>query len=167
MVRRENARATSLISRLREQYPAVQLQLLDESTASGKLNSAISQANLIVAATSSQEALFKSADVRPGTRIILIGSYKPHMREVDDDLIRRSTRIVVDSKKACLQEAGELISAGVKEEDLEELGAVRGTERTGEDIVIFKSVSMYGDVCADHSGWSRSARCGDSEFSPG
>jgi ornithine cyclodeaminase len=71
------------------------------------------------------------------------------MRDVDDDLIKRGGVIVVDSKEACLKEAGELIRAGLGSDDLVELGAVLGPDgedlrsRVGStgDVTIFKSVS--------------------------
>jgi len=68
------------------------------------------------------------------------------MRDVGDDLIRRGGVIIVDSKEACLKEAGELISAGLQSEDMVELGTVLGKEgedlRIVGDVTIFKSVSL-------------------------
>lgn len=50
--------------------------------------------------------------------ILLIGSYKPHMYELDLDWIRehytgKTTKILVDTKAGTLAEAGELIQGGV------------------------------------------------------
>jgi len=72
------------------------------------------------------------------------------MRDVDNELIRRGGVIIVDSKEACLKEAGEIISAGLQSEDMVELGTVLGKQgedlRTVGDVTIFKSVS-----CASYS----------------
>ncbi|KAI9635539.1 uncharacterized protein MKK02DRAFT_44229 [Dioszegia hungarica] len=149
VVRSKNERAVGLVRRLEAEHPAITLYLRSADSADTSPSSALSDllftAQVIVAATSSQKALFPTSSVRPGTRVILIGSYKPHMREVEDSLLRRASRVVVDSKKACLQEAGELISAGITEEDLEELGSMREggkPVRSREDIVLFKSVGL-------------------------
>jgi ornithine cyclodeaminase len=149
VVRSKNERAVGLVRRLEAEHPTIVLHLWPsdgaDMSSSTELSDLLSTAQVIVAATSSQKALFPTSSVRPGTRVILIGSYKPHMREVEDSLLRRGSRVVVDSKKACLQEAGELISAGMTEEDLEELGSIREdgkAVRSGEDVVLFKSVSF-------------------------
>lgn len=156
VIRRMSARADSLVSRIQAEHPHSNAQLLvsqppalqspaARTPMSDHLDGVIRQAQVIVTATSSQQALFDSAPVSAGTRVILIGSYKTHMREVDDALVRRAERIVVDSKKACLQEAGELIAAGLGEGDLEELGSGQAGETGPEDIILFKSVG-----CSEH-----------------
>jgi len=68
------------------------------------------------------------------------------MRDVDNELIKRGGVIIVDSKEACLKEAGEIIGAGLQSEDMVELGAILGKQgedlRTNlGDVTIFKSVS--------------------------
>jgi len=81
------------------------------------------------------------------------------MHEIDTDLVKRAGKIVVDSREACLAEAGELIDAGLRPSDLTELGelvhfadpAVRSwtpqselvdAVRTAGDVTIFKSVGV-------------------------
>lgn len=45
------------------------------------------------------------------------------MHEIDDTLLLRATpKLLVDSRSACLVEAGEVISAGLRPEDMSELG---------------------------------------------
>ena len=117
-------------------------------------------ANIIVTVTPSTEALFPSSVVSPGTRLVLVGSYTPKMREVDDDLVRRAGNIVVDSAEACGIEAGELISAGIGHDQLIEIGTLvsdsekASTVGKGGDVVLFKSVSRPGIArcTADKSG---------------
>jgi ornithine cyclodeaminase/alanine dehydrogenase-like protein (mu-crystallin family) len=116
--------------------------------APSSVSQAVHNANIIVCATPSTEPLFNSVDVTSQTRIILIGSYKPHMREVDDELIRRAGLVVVDSAEACLAESGELIRSKKRDEDLVELGELVDDEELRDkvvksgDIVLFKSVSV-------------------------
>jgi len=79
------------------------------------------------------------------------------MLEVDTDVIRRAGKIAVDSKAACLVEAGELIRAGIDETGLVELGELARIDENGNilkdetkcasvmaggDITIFKSVGV-------------------------
>jgi ornithine cyclodeaminase/alanine dehydrogenase-like protein (mu-crystallin family) len=40
------------------------------------------------------------------------------MHEVDEDLVRRARKVVVNSKAACVVEAGELIKAGIREDGI-------------------------------------------------
>ena len=55
--------------------------------------------------------------------ISLIGSYKPHMIELDLDFINKfysgqETKVIVDSKSHCLAESGELIQGKISEPQL-------------------------------------------------
>ncbi|KFY25614.1 hypothetical protein V493_04557 [Pseudogymnoascus sp. VKM F-4281 (FW-2241)] len=61
----------------------------------------------------------------------LIGSYKPHMKEVDSRTVRSGDLLCVDDKEACLEESGELIGAKVTKEELVEIGALLSKD-TGE-----------------------------------
>ncbi|RLL97469.1 hypothetical protein CFD26_105665 [Aspergillus turcosus] len=79
--------------------------------------------------------------------ISLIGSYKPHMMEIDSETVHSGGKIFVDSKEACLEEAGELVHAGVKKDGLIEIGEVfaahcHPVEMTGGQNIIFKCVGM-------------------------
>lgn len=98
------------------------------------------------------------------------------MLEVDTDLIRRAGKIAVDSKAACLIEAGELILAGLDETDMVELGELVSTDHNGivvtdekkcadiksaGDITIFKSVGIgLQDVAIANLVVSRAVRMG-------
>ncbi|CCM03049.1 uncharacterized protein FIBRA_05168 [Fibroporia radiculosa] len=163
--RARNSRLLNLVSALEKEYPLV---CFDTGTLLGQpedteahLQSAIEQADIIVTATSSTRSLFPSAYVRPGTHLCLIGSYTPNMHEIDSELVRRAGKIVVDSRDACMTEAGELISAGLGPSDLIELGELVQFEgsladdapwlprdaliqqvRDSGDITIFKSVGV-------------------------
>lgn len=149
-VRSANDRAKALAETLSTTFPGVSVELV-KTTENGQktdLSAQVGSADIIVTVTSSTEALFPSEHVTAGTRLILIGSYTPKMREVDDALILRAGVIAVDSKEACGHEAGELLSAGIGADKLVELGALVAAEdaRTsvgkGGDVVVFKSVSL-------------------------
>lgn len=131
----------------------------------------LEKADVIVTATPSTESLFPSSAIpsredsysggnddknndkkRNKTAIILIGSYKPHMREIDADLVNRALRcggkITCDSREACLTEAGEL--QDVRPDQTVELGEILNQQdgRTesvrpeGGEVNIYKSVGI-------------------------
>lgn len=109
---------------------------------------ALRDADLIVTATTSAEPVFDGRDVQAGAHINAIGSFRPDMQEIDAGTVARA-RVVVDSRKAALEEAGDLIvplrSGAVDEPRISaELGEiVRGSSppgRAGCEISLFKSV---------------------------
>lgn len=154
VVRKATERVQRLIERLQSEHPLISVQSVvsfdldfsdPSSSDSESLRQAVSQAQIIITATSSTTPLFPCSYVSPGTRLILIGSYKPHMHEVDTDLVRRSGTLVVDSVKACMKEAGEIISAGLGPVNMRELGTLEGEGADvggNDDVVLFKSVSL-------------------------
>ncbi|KZT18779.1 NAD(P)-binding protein [Neolentinus lepideus HHB14362 ss-1] len=153
--RTSNPRLTSLMSTLKDEFPTVTFAAPTGDTTAVEL--AVKSANVIVTATSSSVPLFPSDWVSSGTHIVLVGSYKPTMHEVPTALMRRAGRVVVDSRSACLQEAGELIDAEIPEEELVELGELVDVKKNDEwaakqdlvdeikgrgDVTIFKSVGV-------------------------
>ena len=106
------------------------------------------EADLITCATMSEQPILEGKWVRPGTHIDLVGSYKPHLREADDDLIQKSS-VFVDTIEGASQESGDLalpLAAGViKLTDLKGtiFGLCRGEHRARQnekEITVFKSV---------------------------
>jgi ornithine cyclodeaminase/alanine dehydrogenase-like protein (mu-crystallin family) len=105
--------------------------------------------DIVCAATRSDRALFGLADVRPGTHVNLVGSYRLDMREVSADLIAAAT-VAVDDRVAALAEAGDLAIA-VDEGawswdriagDLTDLATGRLARRSVSEITVFKSVGL-------------------------
>ncbi|WVQ76345.1 hypothetical protein IAR50_006010 [Cryptococcus sp. DSM 104548] len=157
VVRSINSRAESAASSIRASFPSVTVSLAGHASPSEELSALVSTADVIVTATSSTTPLFASSPTcpKPGARVTMIGSYKPHMHEVDNELMKRAGTVVVDSKIACLQEAGELIDAGAEVaggKGLTELGAileerdwqatVEPSEADKKNVIIFKSVGL-------------------------
>ncbi len=126
--RSRNDRALSLHKKISDKFINITVDFLTST------QNALGRADLIICATSSTIPLFPSSYVRDGTHIILIGSYKPEMKEVDRDLISRSLKgtLLVDSIEACLCEAGELIDASVRPEELKELGQLLPVDSQGD-----------------------------------
>ncbi len=133
------ARAVELAAALREQRFA--------AAAADDLEAAVRRADIVSCATLAAAPLVHGAWLRPGTHLDLIGGYRPDMREVDDEAVRRA-RVFIDTEGA-LAEAGDLtqpLASGLLTRegiggDLATLcrGATPG-RRDEQEITLFKSV---------------------------
>lgn len=112
--------------------------------------SALNEADIICTATNATGPLFKREDVRKGAHINAIGSFQPHMQELDPWLIKHA-RVFVDQIEPCLKESGDLIKPiqqGIISEDhiageIGELLLNRIAGRESDDqITVFKSVGV-------------------------
>ncbi len=118
------------------------------SAASAK--EAVLQADIVCTATTSMTPVFDDKDIKPGTHISAVGSYTPDMQEVPPDTVARAL-VVVDSRAASLEEAGDLIipmrigffDVSHIYAELGEivLGRKKGRE-SAEQITYFKSVGL-------------------------
>lgn len=111
---------------------------------------ALTEADIVCCTTTSKVPIFDDADLKPGVHINAVGSYTPQAREVPAETVRRAL-IVVDSRHAAWEEAGDLIQplqAGFigREHIHAELGELvlgRKTGRTDDrQITFFKSVGL-------------------------
>jgi len=59
---------------------------------------AAASARLIVTATASRAPLLSAADLRPGTHVSAVGADSPGKQELDPEILRRATLLLVDSK---------------------------------------------------------------------
>jgi ornithine cyclodeaminase/alanine dehydrogenase-like protein (mu-crystallin family) len=116
----------------------------------GNAKEAIESADIICTATTSLRPVFQDRDVRAGTHISAVGSYRPDMQEVPAETLQRS-KIFVDSRSASLEEAGDLIQpirAGSFDEShiCGELGelvlGIKSGREFQEEITYFKSVGI-------------------------
>jgi len=116
----------------------------------GSRNQAIEGADIILTATTSEKPVFDGRHLSPGTHITGVGSYAPHMQEVDEVAVGQA-KIVVDSLKACLAEAGDLViplkKGVISKVDIHgELGSIINGDLLGrespEEITFFKSVGV-------------------------
>lgn len=106
-------------------------------------------ADVVCTCTSSASPVLRSAAVRAGAHLNLIGSYRPERREVDADLVRRSV-VVVDDLGAARAEAGDLVMA--EHEGRWSFAQVRGdlvgicrgqvARHDDAEITLFKSVGL-------------------------
>lgn len=119
--------------------------------------SILKEAEIICTATTSEIPVFKDESISPGTHINSIGSYQPTKREIPSETVKRSV-VFVDSKEACLKEAGDLIipvTEGYKI-IMSEIGEVLQNKKSGrtsgKEITLFKSVgtAVQDLTCAIH-----------------
>ncbi|HTH61541.1 MAG TPA: ornithine cyclodeaminase family protein [Paraburkholderia sp.] len=124
---------------------------------------AVRGADVIVTATRATGALFDGATVPQGALVAAIGSSLPHTRELDDALIARATRIVVELRDQAREEAGDLVLAkpGTFDwADTVELGDVLVGRATGrvrdDDVIVYKAVGIgLQDIVLAGIAWEK------------
>jgi alanine dehydrogenase len=108
---------------------------------------AVRSSQIITTITTSREPVLKGEWLQPGTHINAAGGNLLLRREIDDDVVMRTNRLVVDSIDQCRIESGEFLAAietGRRHwEDFVELrhviaGSAPGRTAAG-DITLFKS----------------------------
>ncbi len=115
-------------------------------------------ADIICTATNSAAPLFEDEHIQDGVHINAIGSYKPNEREIPSKTVARA-KTVVDSRKSCLLESGDIIipinESLINEDHIEaELGEIiSGNKKcrlNNSDITLFKTVgsAIQDLVCA-------------------
>jgi ornithine cyclodeaminase/alanine dehydrogenase-like protein (mu-crystallin family) len=109
---------------------------------------ALRDADIVSTATTSRTPVFRDEDLKPGVHINAIGSYKPHVRELPGETVQRA-RLFVDDRRACLEEAGDiliplregLIGEGhIRAEIGEVLAGLEPGRGSDEETTVFKSV---------------------------
>jgi len=109
---------------------------------------ALREADIVSTATTSAVPVFRDGDLKAGVHINAVGSYKPHVREVPGETIRRAV-LFVDERRSALMEAGDILLAireGLVGEDHiraeigEVLAGLAPGRRSDDEITVFKSV---------------------------
>ena len=138
LISRTEASAQQLAAEISEWTDAPEVNLVSSP------QKAVEDADIVLCATTSATPLFDGNDLRPGTHITAVGTFIPEKREVDTTTIRRSHRIVVDSREACLEEAGDLIipNAEIDAEIGEIVNGDKPGRQSDDEITFFKSVGV-------------------------
>jgi ornithine cyclodeaminase/alanine dehydrogenase-like protein (mu-crystallin family) len=136
-----------------------------EEEGDAALETLVTEADVMFCTTPSTSPLFPasyltSAAARSKSRFIAaIGSYRLDMAEIDPELLKTVTDasgpfaaqvyqgyVAVDGIAGCMAEAGELVSAGVREESMLEVGKIENKGEMGkwleEGFVVYKLVGM-------------------------
>ncbi|MEJ8544128.1 ornithine cyclodeaminase family protein [Brevibacillus borstelensis] len=148
---RTRARAEEMAKTIRALYPewSGELRIVEDA------DQAVKTADIVICSTKSESPLFDGANLKPGAHINAIGSFLPHMREVDLAALQRCSKIVVDTTEGAQHEAGDLlIPASRGEWSFDKLHAELGDilcgrkkgRETEEEITLYKSV---GIACLD------------------
>ncbi|MFP3216399.1 MAG: ornithine cyclodeaminase family protein [Vulcanisaeta sp.] len=127
---------------------------------------AVKQADVVIALTTSREPVIRGSWLHEGMHVISIGAPERDARELDDDVIRKASLIVVDSREAVVNETGDIIiplrNNLLRESDLVEIGELIAGLRRGrsstEEITVFKSVGIAVEDLAAASYIYRLAR---------
>jgi alanine dehydrogenase len=123
---------------------------VDAAVEVGESLEAVAQADIVVAGTTATQPLFPGGIIRPGTHINGVGAHAPAARELDADLVARST-VVVDTYEAAWAEAGELLlaideGAIAREHVVAEVGEIvlgnKPGRQTADEITLFKSCGV-------------------------
>ncbi len=118
---------------------------------------AVTNADIICAATTSTTPVFDGRDLKAGAHVNGVGAYTLQMKEIDNETIRRAKKVFVDSRETTFAEAGDVMDAiqnkVITENDLIEIGAVAAGQHAGRaadgDITFFKSCGIaVQDVAA-------------------
>ncbi|KAL2922069.1 Protein SAR DEFICIENT 4 [Bienertia sinuspersici] len=136
-------KAISLAERLRgdKRFEGVSFE------SNGCLEKVIGLGDIVSCATNSETELVGGMKLKEGAHVDLVGSFKPTMKECDDETIKKG-RVFVDNEVA-LEEAGELVGAferGVITKDdicgtlVELIKGDKVGRKNDKEITVFKSV---------------------------
>ena len=121
-------------------------QGIDARVASS-LDSVVPEADIISCVTMSDEPLVRGALLKPGSHLDLVGSYLPHMRETDDDAMRRgSVYTCCDRGREDIGEltmpiaSGALRMADIKGDAFDLAQGRSAGRESPEEITIFKNI---------------------------
>ncbi len=162
-------RSAEHAERLAEQLRAHGAPIPADVRVATSARAALAEADIVCCATAAPTPLFDDADLRPGTHINGVGSYRPTMQEVPAATVARA-RVVVDQRHAAWAEAGDLVIArdqGLIDEShiAAELGEVVLGRIPGrvdaEQITFFKSVgNAVQDVAVAQVAHARARELG-------
>lgn len=118
---------------------------------------AVRDADIVITATTSKDPVVHGAWLKPGAHVNAIGSNRIESRELDDDVIRRASLIMTDSREQAHNEAGDLVDPITRNllswEQVREIGDLVAGKVSGraspEQITVFKSLGIgLEDVAA-------------------
>lgn len=126
--------------------------------------SVMSEVDIVSSATMAQHPIIPGDLIMPGQHVDLVGSYKPSMREADDDVIRKC-KIYVDTMEGATKESGDIcipIAEGVitKQSIKAEFNGMCQDDFVGrtdsEETTLFKSVGYaLEDLVAGTYYWNQ------------
>lgn len=141
-----------------------------EITIMDDADEAVSKAEIVICSTRSETPVFSGEALQPGTHINGVGSYLPHMQEVDVQTLQKCSKIVADTIEGVKDEAGDFIIPANRGEwsfsdlhgEIGELAAGRISGReSDEEITFFKSVGIaYFDLAVASAAYEKAIKQG-------
>jgi ornithine cyclodeaminase/alanine dehydrogenase-like protein (mu-crystallin family) len=117
----------------------------------------VSAADIVVCATSSRAPVFDGNDLADHAFVVAVGSHTPDARELDDAVIVRASRVLVEHRQTALQEAGDIVQAvaggALGQDRLLDFGDLAEL-RADPGISVYKSVGMgWQDLVIAQTAW--------------
>lgn len=150
---RSQEKADTFCALARDRYP--------ELAASGgtDIQALVSGADIVCTTTAADDPLLFGDWIGPGTHLNVIGSSIPSKREIDEDLVLKSS-IFVDYRVSTFAQAGEIIAAieagkiteaFIKAEIGEVLAGGIGGRQTDDEITLYRSLGIAAqDLACAH-----------------
>jgi ornithine cyclodeaminase/alanine dehydrogenase-like protein (mu-crystallin family) len=112
----------------------------------GTAEDVLREADVVCTCTSAREPILRREWLASGAHVNAVGSSVPSARELDDETVAAAT-LVVDRRESALNEAGDLLLAGLGEEHIAaELGEVLIGSHPGRtdaaQLTVFKSLGL-------------------------
>jgi ornithine cyclodeaminase len=133
-------RAHAMLAELAPELPGVALRV------ARSVDEAIDGVDIVNCATSSRMPLFELEALPERVHVNAIGSFRPSMRELPDELLGIAHLLVVEQRSAAIEEAGEIIhglrSGSITASRIMELAAVLRERPEIKGRTVFKSVGI-------------------------
>jgi ornithine cyclodeaminase len=140
-------RTKAFVKQMNEELKDYGTQILPAETS----DEAINDADLIITVTPATSPVFDGSKVKAGATVSCVGSYQPHMQEMDPVILERASKLYFDSEEAVLSEAGDILiplEDGIitKDDFTGDIGEVLmgkiGGRENDEEIIVFKTVGI-------------------------
>ncbi len=140
-------RLHAFVSKMNEQFASSKTKI----TAAASSDDAIRDADLITTVTTSVQPVFHADCVKEGAVVSCVGSYLPHMQEMDPALLRRASKIYFDDLDTVMEESGDIMipmknGAITKDSFTGNLGDVVAGKLPGREndheLIVFKTVGL-------------------------
>lgn len=155
---RTTEKAHDFKSRIADKHSNITFEVVSD------VSELVKQSDIINCQTQSSTPVFNAHDVKDGTHINGIGSYRLEMKEMDNELFPQATQIVFDDIEGVKEEAGEFIEADEKglfsfdahHDDLKRVSLKGEIQRQDKDITIFKCVgAAHFDLAVALGAWEK------------
>src|SRR5215210_3211418 len=111
--------------------------------AAASAEEAVRGADVVVTATTSSTPVLSGEWLSPGAHVNAVGAPRPDWRGLDDEVLRHTRRIYVDSREAAMKESGDVIAAGeIFAEVGEVISGAKPGRRSTEEVTLFKSLGL-------------------------